>query len=122
MNREAYDRVHILGQVSHEELAHYYKAAKVHALISWMDTPGLSSLEAGAMGCNLVITDKGDTRDYFGDDAFYYEPDSIDSIRDAIVRAYNAPVDPALSRLIREGYNWQKTAEKTLERYKHALV
>ncbi|MDD2947528.1 MAG: glycosyltransferase [Rugosibacter sp.] len=122
IKREASDRIHILGQVPHEELAQYYKAAKVHALISWMETPGLSSLEAGAMNCNLVITAKGDTRDYFGDDAFYCEPDSIDSIRDAIVRAYNTPVDPALSRRIREDYNWQKTAEKTLEGYQYALA
>lgn len=122
IKREAGDRVHFLGQVPHEELAQYYKAAKVHALISWMETPGLSSLEAGAMGCNLVITGKGDTRDYFGDDAFYCEPGSIDSIRDAIVRAYNAPVDPALSRRIREDYNWEKTAEKTLEGYQYALA
>ena len=122
IKEEAGDRVHFLGQVPHEELAQYYKGAKVHALISWMETPGLSSLEAGVMGCNLVITEKGDTRDYFGDDAFYCEPDSIDSIRDAIVRAYHAPVDLALSQRIREDYNWQKTAEKTLEGYQHALA
>lgn len=122
IKREAGDRVHILGQVPHEELAQYYRAAKVHALISWMETPGLSSLEAGAMGCSLVITEKGDTRDYFGDDAFYCEPDSVDSIREAILRAYNAPVDPALSRRIREVYNWEKTAEKTLEGYQLALA
>ncbi len=118
---EAGDRVHILGQIPHEELPEYYKAAKVHALISWMETPGLSSLEAGAMGCNLVITEKGDTRDYFGDDAFYCEPDSVKSIRDAIVRAYNAPVDSALSLRIREDYSWQKTAQQTLEGYRIAL-
>jgi glycosyltransferase involved in cell wall biosynthesis len=122
IKREASDRVHILGQVPHDQLAQYYKVAKVHALISWMETPGLSSLEAGAMGCNLVITEKGDTRDYFRDDAFYCEPDSIDSIRDAVERAYNSPVDPALSQRIREDYNWQKTAEKTLEGYQLALA
>lgn len=122
IKREAGDRVHVLGQVPHEDLAQYYKVAKVHALISWMETPGLSSLEAGAMGCNLVITEKGDTRDYFGDYAFYCEPDSVESIREAIVRAYNGPVDPALSRRIREHYNWEKTAEKTLEGYQLALA
>lgn len=122
VKREAGDRVHILGQIPHEELAQYYKAAKVHALISWMETTGLSSLEAGAMGCNLVITAKGDTRDYFGDDAYYCEPDSVESIREAIVRAYNAPVNPALSRRIREEYNWQMTAKKTLEGYQLALA
>lgn len=121
VKREAGDRVHFVGQVAHDELAQYYKAAKVHALVSWMETTGLSSLEAGAMGCNLVITDKGDTRDYFGNDAFYCEPDSIDSIRDAIVRAYESPANYALMQRIRNEYNWQRTAEKTLEGYRLAL-
>ena len=122
IKKEAGDRVHFVGQVPHEELAQYYKAAKVHALISWMETPGLSSLEAGAMGCNLVITEKGDTRDYFGDDAFYCEPDSIDSIRKAVDQAYNAPANPALRQRICEQYNWEKTAEKTFEGYQIALA
>jgi len=122
IKREASDRVHILGQVPHAELAQYYKVAKVHALISWMETPGLSSLEAGAMGCNLVITEKGDTRDYFGNDAFYCDPESVESIREAIVRAYDAPPNPALVKRIRDEYNWRKTAEKTLEGYRIALA
>ena len=122
IKREAGENVHFLGQVPHEQLAQYYKAAKVHVLVSWFETTGLSSLEAGAMGCNLVITDKGDTREYFGGDAFYCEPDSVESIRNAIVRAYNAPVNASLSSRIRENYNWQKTAEKTLEGYRIALA
>lgn len=121
VKREAGDQVHFVRQVPHEELAQYYKAARVHALVSWMETTGLSSLEAGVMGCNLVITDKGDTRDYFGDDAFYCEPDSVESIRDAIVRAYNAPSNPALIQRIQEDYNWEKAAKKTLEGYRIAL-
>lgn len=122
IKKEAGDRVHFLGQVPHDELAQYYKAAKVHALISWMETPGLSSLEAGVMGCNLVITEKGDTRDYFSEDAYYCEPDSVESIREAIIRAYEAPSNPFLVRRIRDDFNWHKTAEKTLEGYRIALA
>jgi len=65
IQKEAGPQVHIIGAVPHHQLAGYYRASKVHALVSWMETTGLSSLEAGAMGCNLVITDKGDTRDNF---------------------------------------------------------
>ena len=56
----------LLGELPHEDLAPYYASCKVHALVSWMETTGLSSLEAEVMGANLVITDKGDTRDYLG--------------------------------------------------------
>lgn len=121
VKKEAGDRVHFLGQVPHDDLAQYYKTAKVHTLISWMETPGLASLEAGAMGCNLVITDKGDTRDYFGEDAYYCDPASVESIRETIVRAYDAPSNPSLVLRIRDDFNWQKAAEKTLEGYRIAF-
>lgn len=121
VKRESGGKAHILGHVDHEELPKYYKAARVHALVSWMETTGLSSLEAGAMGCNLVITAKGDTREYFGDDAFYCEPDSVASIRDAILRAYAAPPSDQLRRRITSQFNWSVTAEKTLQGYELAL-
>lgn len=117
IKREANSRIHFVPQVTHIELAQYYAAAKVHALVSWMETPGLSSLEAGAMGCNLVITEKGDTRDYFGDDAYYCDPESIDSIRSALSAALSAPANPQLQARIRSEYTWEKAAQMTLKGY-----
>jgi glycosyltransferase involved in cell wall biosynthesis len=121
IKKEAGPNVHVIGDVDHALLPQYYKAARVHALVSWMETTGLSSLEGGVMGCNLVITDKGDTRDYFGDYAFYCDPASVESLRSALVKAYDAPVDPGLRSTILEKYTWGKTAEKTLEGYQIAL-
>lgn len=121
IKKEAGPNLHIIGEVDHNLLPQYYKAAKVHALVSWMETPGLSSLEAAAMGCNIVITEKGDTRDYFGDYAFYCEPDSVESIRDAIIKAYESPVTPALRKHILQNFTWEKAAEKTLEGYMKVL-
>lgn len=119
--REAGPNVQIIGQLDHEKLPALYKTAKVHCLISWMETTGLSSLEAGAMGCNLVITAKGDTRDYFNDFAFYCEPDSVESIRNAIIKAYETPTTPKLKKHIIDNFNWGETAKKTLEAYQIAL-
>lgn len=121
IQREAGSNVHLLGQIDHSLLPEFYKVASVHCLISWMETPGLSSLEAGVMGCNLVITDKGDTRDYFGDYAYYCEPDSVASIRTAILAASSAPFDPALRQHILNNYTWEKAADKTMEGYQAAL-
>ncbi|MGC4028205.1 MAG: glycosyltransferase family 4 protein [Steroidobacteraceae bacterium] len=121
IKREASERVHFVGQVDHAELARYYAVAKVHALVSWMETPGLSSLEAGVMGCNLVITEKGDTRDYFGDDAYYCDPESVSSIRTVLQAALAAPRNPELQARIRSEYTWSKAAEMTLKGYILAL-
>lgn len=121
IKEEASENVHILGQVDHNLLPQFYKAAKVHALISWMETPGLSSIEAGVMESNLVVTDKGDPRDYFGEYAFYCDPGNVDSIRKALIDAYEAPFNSALRTHILKNFTWERTAEKTLEGYYHAL-
>ena len=122
VHQEAGDNVVFLGAISHDDLRDLYKVAKVHALVSWMETPGLSTLEAAAMDCNVVATKKGDTYDYFEDYAFYCEPDDVDSITKAIDLAYNSPVDSRLKEKVLTNYIWEKTAEETLKAYQKALM
>lgn len=121
VHKEAGPNVVFLGAIPHEDLRDLYKVARVHALVSWMETPGLSSLEAAAMGCNIVVTKKGDTYDYFEDYAFYCEPDDVKSIEDAIEKAYAAPFNPKLKERILENYIWERTAEETIKGYKSIL-
>jgi glycosyltransferase involved in cell wall biosynthesis len=107
--------------VPQEELAAYYRKAQVHALPSWFETTGLSSLEAAAMGCNIVITDKGDTREYFGDQAFYCDPASPSSILEALTNAAGAGPAETLQAKIVLQYTWQQAAKETLAAYKLVL-
>lgn len=119
--KEATGNVLFLGQIEHEKLPQFYKLAKVHILASWMETPGLSSLEAAIMKTNIVVTKKGDTEDYFDKYAFYCEPDDLNSIRSAIIDAYNTPFNMELLKRVQENYKWEDTAEMTLGGYKLAL-
>lgn len=107
--------------LTQEQLVPYYSQAKVHVLPSWFETTGLSSLEAAAMGCNIVITDKGDTREYFGSEAWYCDPISPASIFAAVEQAANAVSNQALAERIRKEYTWEVTARQTLNAYKEAL-
>jgi glycosyltransferase involved in cell wall biosynthesis len=104
-----------------EELIAYYKKAKVHALVSWFETTGLSSLEAASQRCNIVITDKGDTCEYFEDYAFYCDPSSEKSILDAVRKAAAADVDERLHAKIYKEYTWLQAAKKTLSAYVEVL-
>lgn len=122
VHKEAGENVVFLGAIPHDDLKNLYKQAKVHALISWMETPGLSSLEAAVMDCNVVITPKGDTREYFEDYAFYCEPDDVASITKAIDKAFNSPVNPALKEKIVNNYIWEKTAKQTLKAYNSIIT
>lgn len=113
--------VEFAGKLSQKELAAYYRKAKVHVLPSWFETCGLSSIEAAAMGCNIVITEKGFTRDHFGEEAFYCDPGDTNSIYNAVVQASQAPYPGTLQQLVRQKYTWQQASVKTLEAYKTIL-
>ncbi|GGB06316.1 glycosyltransferase family 4 protein [Puia dinghuensis] len=110
-----------IDAVSQKELAFYYSRARVHALPSWFETTGLSSLEAAAMGCSIVITDKGDTREYFAAEACYCDPASPASIREALEKAAKEGPSETLREKIMTQYTWPITAIKTLEAYKMVL-
>ena len=115
------ENIKIAGWLEGDKLYAAYHSAKVHVLPSYFETTGLSSLEAGVMGCNIVITDKGDTREYFGDDAWYCDPDAPDSIRQAVEAARAAPYNEAFRERILKEYAWERAAQETLAAYKTVL-
>jgi glycosyltransferase involved in cell wall biosynthesis len=114
--------VRFIDYLPQRELIQFYSMAKVHVLPSWFETTGLSSLEAAAMGCNVVITDKGDTREYFKNYAYYCEPASPASILDAVQRAMEEPINAELAAMVKREYTWQIAAQETLEAYKEIVV
>jgi glycosyltransferase involved in cell wall biosynthesis len=117
----AASNIKFIDNIAQEQLASYYKEATVHVLPSWFETTGLSSLEAAVMGCNVVITDKGDTTEYFEDMAYYCDPSSTESIKSAVMLAASNPFNEALREKILREYIWPITATKTLEAYKVVL-
>jgi glycosyltransferase involved in cell wall biosynthesis len=119
--QEAGPNIHIGGWLEEDETYRVYASAKVHVLASHFETTGLSSLEAAVMGCNIVVTDRGDTRDYFRGDAWYCEPDDIQSIRSAVDAAYTAMYNDAFKQRILTDYTWQRAAEETLKAYRQVL-
>lgn len=117
----AADNVFIEKHLGEEELFTAYSSAKVHVLPSYFETTGLSSLEAAVMGCNIVVTDGGDTKDYFKDNAWFCNPDDIGSIKQCIDEAYNAPFNEQFRQQILKNYTWQRAAEVTYAAYKEVL-
>ena len=114
--------ISFIDHVPQHELVKYYRQAKVHILPSWFETTGLSSIEAAAMRCNIVITDKGDTREYFGDDAFYCDPSTPKSIFDAVEKASTASFNDDFRKKILKQYTWEQAAQQTLKAYKLTAI
>lgn len=115
--RTAAANVVFINNIPQEKLKEYYTKAKVHVLPSWFETTGLSSLEAAAMKCNIVIGNRGDAKEYFGDKAFSCDPAFPSSILDAVEQASAASYDPTLEQQIRTKFTWQQAAFLTIQAY-----
>lgn len=113
----AASNIRFINCISQKELLAYYERAKVHILPSWFETTGLSSLEAAAMGCNVVISPNGDAKEYFKEDAFYCDPQLPASMLAAVEMASAAPLNESLQKRILGKYTWQHTARVTLSAY-----
>lgn len=118
---EAGGNTHFVEHQDTAELSVYYRKAHVHANVSWYETPGLASLEAGLCGCNLVVTSGGSTAEYFGKSVDYCRPQDTASIRAAIESGLSRQPSSELAGRIRDEYNWNTTAEATLRGYELAI-
>lgn len=96
-----------------------YEDCWTHALISTIETPGLSSLEAGAHGANLVVGDCAPVRQYFSHIARMCWWRDETSIRDAVRMALSAHRNERGQReTIRREYSWDRVAQMTLDVYR----
>jgi glycosyltransferase involved in cell wall biosynthesis len=118
---QAAANVSFIVQLPQEELITWYQQAGIHILPSWFETCGLSTLEAAVMGCRVVITEKGYTREYFGNEAAYCDPASPQSILAAVEKVASAPLTNTLRQKILAQYTWQHAASQTAAAYKHVL-
>lgn len=117
--REGEGRVDWDGPIDHDDprLGDAYRSARVLALPSRFETPGLVALEAGLAGCAVVVTPHGSAPEYFGDRALYARPDRPAEIRDRVLRAWDAGPHPDLAAHIRRNFLWSEVAQTTAEAY-----
>ncbi|MFH1747984.1 MAG: glycosyltransferase family 4 protein, partial [Planctomycetota bacterium] len=120
-HQAAGSNVEFVDQQPPEKLNQLYQTAKVHACVSWYETPGLASLEAALCGCTLVVTPGGSTREYFGEQAHYCQPNDRQSILSAVQAALSAPPASDLANRVAQEYTWSAAAAKTLVGYEQAL-
>ena len=121
--RWASARTRFVDHVPHEQLVGMMAGAAVHAHPSWLESPGLSSLEAAATGARVVVGDRGCEREYFGPDVDYADPADPATIRAAVLRALErGPRErgDALERRL-GAHTWRRTGEATLEAYARAI-
>ena len=107
-----------------EALKSLYKHAKFHALVSFLETPGISNIEALFHGKNILVGDCLPVRSCFGEYAAYCKPNSIQSITKNIDSCFNsnlidedAILDFALGR-----FSLSTVSEKISSIYRSVLI
>lgn len=110
---------------SHDDilLKSAYKAAEVYVLPGWFETPGLVAMEAALAGAKLAVTAEGSTRDYFGNNAVYFDPSSEASIRDAVSAAVLITDEQvrSLKEKMKRECLWESVAAQTIRSYEEAV-
>lgn len=104
------------------DLADAYAAAHAHALISWMETPGLANLEAGINGANLIVGESPPVWEYLNNHATFVDQSDLTQISKAIEQALaQARDNNNQSTYIRKNYSWNRVAQLMVDVYKEVL-
>ncbi|WP_247741252.1 glycosyltransferase family 4 protein [Cohnella sp. LGH] len=98
----------LINNVPQSTVFEIMKRSAGHIQPSYIETPGLASLEAAALGCSIGVSDVGPVREYFGSYAQYCEPDNVDSIAQCLIRLTTQPIDSGLSVHIKQNFNWNQ--------------
>lgn len=119
--KNEYSSLTHIDRLDHEELADAYSAAKVHSLVSWYETPGLATLEAGIAGCNILTTSEGSTKEYFKDYVEYSMWNDYDSILQNTIKLLNKDRNHNLKNHITNNFLWDNIADSIVDAYDRLL-
>lgn len=80
--------IKFLGYLPYIETQNIIKNSVGHIQPSYIETPGLASMEAFSMGVPVGVSDVGPVKEYFGNDAYYLEPQNVSSIQSVLKKLW----------------------------------
>lgn len=116
-----YKNVLYLGFLDSYHIYNAYRFCKMHVLPSFVEIPGLSSLEAAAYGCRIISTEEGSAKEYFKDMAGYINPYDESSILQSIFESLSKKKSSKLKNYVLENFSWEKCIKELYESYKQLL-
>jgi len=109
--------INLAGRLPQMQMFEEMANSRVHVLLGVHETPGLVTLEAAALGCQVVVaTEEYGTISEYIDKEQLIEVDPLDpySVQEGIEEAMEVPPDPSLKEKVLKEYSYGKAAE-TLE-------
>jgi len=119
--------VHFTGRLTREELAQHYSAAQIAVVPSLYEGFGIPAAEAMACGTPVIATTGGALPEVVGDAGILVPPRSADALAAAIKQLLNDKqaqqwISEAGKKRVKEKFNWEQAAMKTLEVYQEVLA
>lgn len=117
--REEAPNIHWLGRITDGEMAALLRDSLCLAFPSLTEGFGLPALEAMAVGCPVVVSDRASLPEVCGGAALYAPPDDPQAWFDSFVRLRNAPhlrlemIGKGRARA--SAYSWRSTALRYIE-------
>ena len=119
--------IHLLGARPHSEIMHWFAGAAVSVLPTHYDNPGLTNLEAGITGCEVVTTEIPAIQEYLGDYAHYgragYPETHVAAVRTAweVAMSRWPRRNEPLARHIRDNFTWERAGKLLYDAYQKTL-
>ena len=119
--------VHFTGRLTRQELAQHYSAARIAVVPSLYEGFGLPAAEAMACGTPVIATTGGALPEVVGDAGVLVPPADADALAAAIRQLLSDQqaqqrMSEAGKKRVREQFNWEQAAKKTLEVYREVLT
>jgi glycosyltransferase involved in cell wall biosynthesis len=115
IRKKANENVRFIEYCEQEIVFEILKKSKGHIQPSYIETPGLISLEAAALGCGIVVSDNGPVREYFGNKAIYINPYDYKSIAGGLEKLYKSNVVNH-SEYYKYHFSWMNTLKILLSK------
>jgi len=109
----AKSNIYFIDHLPQNEVFKIVKSSKGHIQPSFIETPGLASLEAAMLGVPIIVANTAPVKEYFGDSAIYCEPDKVDSICNSLIMLKGTLVsNDSFQHSVISNYDWNLTLEK----------
>ena len=92
---------------------------ELFAMPSTLETPSIAALEAAYMGKKILITEVGSTREYYGDEAIYVNPMSLESITNGLRKVLQQ--ETSESKIMQRNLLWSHTIKALSSFYTELL-
>ena len=119
--REGGDQFLTFGRLEYasEILRSAMAGCELFAMPSTLETPSIAALEAAYMGKKILITEVGSTREYFGEEAIYVNPMSLESITNGLRKVLLQ--ETSESQIVQRNLLWSHTIKALSSFYTELL-